>query len=156
MAGSRLLSLCGKTASSALSVALHRLAFLAGGDAVSVALQDFLGNPSNEGGLVGAVELLQKLRFKLFDVCHAFVRWLIRIRPFCVASLRLRTLNAPAEVTGWASAVERIRPGWAGATLTGRYNGKRAGAEWTEGAWGVFLRFLKSFCNLHTAITCAI
>lgn len=33
--------------------------------------------------------------------------------------LPLRTLRMASEVTGWASAVERIRPGQAGATLTG-------------------------------------
>ena len=53
-----------------------------------------------------------------------FFGWLI------ISTLRgrlpLRPLDAPSVVTGWASAVERLRPGWAGTTLTGRYNGKRA------------------------------
>ena len=63
--------LFGETAAAALSLALHRLAFLAGGDAVPVAFEDLLGNPSDDGfrGLV-AVELLHKLRFKVFDVAH--------------------------------------------------------------------------------------
>jgi hypothetical protein len=39
------------------------------------------------------------------------------------------TLGRTARSQGWASAVERLRPGWAGTTLTGRYNGKRAAAS---------------------------
>src|SRR6266404_2348044 len=34
-----------------------------------------------------------------------------------------------SEVTGVASAVERLRPGWAGTTLTGRYNEVRVAAN---------------------------
>lgn len=64
-------SLCGETAVAAFSLALHRLAFLASGDAVSVAFEDLLGNPSDDGcRVLCAVELFQKLRFKVFDVAH--------------------------------------------------------------------------------------
>src|SRR5436190_16672135 len=67
----RLEGLFGKAAAAALSLALHRLAFLASGDAVSVAFEDFLGNPSDDGcRVLCALELLHKLRFKVFDVAH--------------------------------------------------------------------------------------
>lgn len=53
------------------SLALHRLALAAGGDAVSVAFENLLGNPSDDGfRSLGARELLQKLGFELFDVGH--------------------------------------------------------------------------------------
>jgi hypothetical protein len=55
------------------------------------------------------------------------------------------TLSKPSEVTGGASAVERLRPGWAGTTLTGRYNEKRAAAD--EGRlWGI-KRFKNDYGN---------
>jgi hypothetical protein len=67
----RLEGLFGKTATAALSLPLHRLAFLAGGDAVPVAFEDFLGNPPSDGcRILVAVELLHQLRFKVFDVAH--------------------------------------------------------------------------------------
>lgn len=66
---SGLLSLCGETASAALPLSDHLRAFLAGGDAVSVAFEDFLRNPSDDGcGVLGSVELLQELLFELFDI----------------------------------------------------------------------------------------
>ena len=62
-------SLCGETAAATLPLSDHLPAFLAGGDAVAVAFEDFLGNPPDEDIIVlGFVEFLSKLRFKLFDV----------------------------------------------------------------------------------------
>lgn len=67
----RLESLCGETAAAAFSLANHRGAFLARGDAVLVALEDFLGNPSDDGrSVLGALELLHKLLLELFNVSH--------------------------------------------------------------------------------------
>lgn len=61
----------GRSAASALTLALHDRAVLAGLDAVTVAFEDFLGHPSNEGGFVVlAVKLGDKLRFKLLNVSH--------------------------------------------------------------------------------------
>ena len=63
--------LCGKTAPAALPLADHLLALLAGGDAVSVAFEDFLGNPSDDGRRVlCALELADKLLLELFNVGH--------------------------------------------------------------------------------------
>ena len=53
-----------------LSLADDCLAFSAGGDAVLVAFEDFLRDPSNDGGIVTALKLLLKLRFKFLDVRH--------------------------------------------------------------------------------------
>jgi hypothetical protein len=63
--------LCGETASAALPLTNHLRAFLAGGDAVAIAFEDFLGNPSDDGRRVlGALELLHKLLLELFDIRH--------------------------------------------------------------------------------------
>ena len=71
MAGRRLLGLSVRTAAAALSLASHRFAILAGGDAVLEALENPLANPSDERVLgFGTIELLPKLGFKLFDVFH--------------------------------------------------------------------------------------
>ena len=67
----RLESLGGQVAAAALTLALHRLAFPASGDAVLVAFEDFLGNPSDDGfRCLVALELFHQLRFKLLDVAH--------------------------------------------------------------------------------------
>ena len=63
------LLLLAKTAPAALSLALHRSPFLAGGDSVPVAFQDLLGNPANHGCFVlFTVELCDKLLLERFDV----------------------------------------------------------------------------------------
>ena len=65
-AGSRLLSLLRERL-SALSLADYLAAFLAGGNAVPVAFEHFLGNPANDGsGVVSAIfKLCGKFRLKL-------------------------------------------------------------------------------------------
>jgi len=71
---SRLLSLCGQVAAAALSLANHLHAFLAGGDSVLVAFEDFLADPFDDGcRVLGALELLHKLRFELCDIRHVRV-----------------------------------------------------------------------------------
>ena len=95
--------LCRKTGATALPLALHRLAFLAGGGAVPVALEAFLGNPSDDGRRVlGAVELLHKLRFKCFDVTHWSFSLADKVRPLCVAASDAASAlsECPSEVTG--------------------------------------------------------
>jgi hypothetical protein len=68
-ASSGLKSLCGETATAALPLADHLSALLAGGDAVTVAFEDFLGNPSDDGrSVLGSLELLEELLFELFDI----------------------------------------------------------------------------------------
>jgi len=67
----RLDGLCGEAAAAALPLANHRCAFLAGGDAVSVAFEHLFGYPADDGRRVlGALELLHELLFELFDVRH--------------------------------------------------------------------------------------
>ena len=54
----------GRTA--ALSLADHFGPFLAGGDAVAIAFEDFLRDPSNDGcGILAPFELLLELGFEL-------------------------------------------------------------------------------------------
>jgi hypothetical protein len=61
----------GRSPTARLALTLHLRAVLAGGDAVPIAFEDFLGNPADDRRFVfRAVELLQKLGFKLLDVCH--------------------------------------------------------------------------------------
>src|ERR1035441_2684474 len=68
-ASSGLKSLCGKTATAALTLADHLSALLAGGDAVAVAFEDFLGDPSDDGrSVLGSLKLLHELLFELFDI----------------------------------------------------------------------------------------
>ena len=77
--------------SAAHALALHRRPFLAGGDAVSVAGEDTLGSPSDDGfcGLV-AEELFVELALELFDERHVrLVIRLIKVRPLC-GGARLR------------------------------------------------------------------
>jgi len=74
MAGNQALGLeglCGETAAAAFTLADHLGAFLPGGDAVLVAFEDFLGNPSDDGRRVlVALELLHKLLLELLNVSH--------------------------------------------------------------------------------------
>jgi len=66
-----LLGLCGEAFASALTLADQLGAFLAGGDAVPVAFEDFLGCPSDDGcRILGSLELLHELLFELFDERH--------------------------------------------------------------------------------------
>jgi hypothetical protein len=54
---------------------------------VSVAFEDFLGNPLEEDFLVlSFVVFLTKLRFKLFDVRHLSLVLADKVRPLRVAS----------------------------------------------------------------------
>lgn len=70
----RLLRFSERTASAALPLADHLHAFLACGDTVAIAFEDFLRSPADDGrGVLGAVELFGKLDFELFDVCHVSV-----------------------------------------------------------------------------------
>jgi len=74
----------GETTSAALPLANHLCAFLAGGDSVSVALENFLRDPSDDGcRVLGSLELLDELLFELFDERH--VRFVLadNIRPLC-------------------------------------------------------------------------
>ena len=71
---SGLLSLCGKAAAAALTLADHLGPFLAGGDSVAIAFEDFLRDPSDDGrGILAPLELLHELLFELFDVRHVRV-----------------------------------------------------------------------------------
>ena len=65
----RLLGFGSGTVLAALTLAADRSLFLAGGDAVLVAFEDFLGNPADDllDGLATG-ELLGKLLLELFDV----------------------------------------------------------------------------------------
>ena len=65
----RLLRLPELAAAAALSLALDRCTGLAGGDAVTVAFEDFLGNPSDDGfRALCAFELLCELFLKVCDI----------------------------------------------------------------------------------------
>ena len=63
--------LAERPASSALSLTLHRIALATGGDAVAIAFEDFLGNPTDNGiRCLVADELLGKLGLEVFEIRH--------------------------------------------------------------------------------------
>ncbi|MDB6021375.1 MAG: hypothetical protein JWQ04_1232 [Pedosphaera sp.] len=54
---------------SARPLTNHHCALLAGGDAVTVAFEQLLGNPADDRrSVLGALELLYELRFEVCDV----------------------------------------------------------------------------------------
>jgi len=70
-AGSGLLGLCGEAAAAARTLPDHLGTLLPGGDAVSVAFEDFLGNPPHDGcGILATLEPFDELLFELLDVGH--------------------------------------------------------------------------------------
>lgn len=60
-----------KPSASTLSGTLYHFTVLAGSDAVPIAFEDFLGNPSDDGrSLLVTFELLEQLCFKLLNIGH--------------------------------------------------------------------------------------
>jgi hypothetical protein len=88
----------GRAASAAFPVPDDLRALLARLDPVSVAFDDFLGDPSDDGVLaLSAIELGFKLLLELRDVAHVSLMWADNARPCGPARAPFRTLGMPVR-----------------------------------------------------------